>query len=113
MGDRIKTKNLRQQVNTEKRRRNIIFFTLIILAFIYLSVTLLIGDMGLPKYLHLQKNKKKIEAEIKIMEKENKALKTEVEALKKDPYYIEKSAREEFWLAKPDELIFQFQKNDK
>lgn len=78
MGDRIKTKNLRQQVNTEKRRRNIIFFTLIILAFIYLSVTLLIGDMGLPKYLHLQKNKKKIEAEIKIMEKENKALKTEV-----------------------------------
>jgi cell division protein FtsB len=69
------------------------------------------GDMGLVKYLRLVETKNMIEAEVKAMEEENKLLQAHIKALKEDPYYIEKHAREEFGLAKPNEYIFQFQDN--
>jgi cell division protein FtsB len=111
MRGRIQPKNLRQQVALERKRRSIIFFTVITLAFLYVIVNMLPGDMGLVKYLRLIETKNKIEVEIKAMEKENNLLQTHIRALKEDPYYIEKHAREEFGLAKPNEYIFQFQDN--
>jgi cell division protein FtsB len=108
MRGRIQSKNLRQQVVIERKRRNIIFFTIIILAFIYISSSMLFGDMGLIKYLGLNRTKSRLETEVKNIEKENKSLKSQTNALKKDPFYIEKYAREEYGLAKPDEYIFQF-----
>lgn len=113
MRGKIQPRNLRQQVTVEKKRRNIVFFTVIILAFLYIGTTLLLGDMGLIKYLKLKKIRNNLEAEIHTMEKENKILKAQINALKEDPYYIEKYAREEFGLAKPDEYIFQFQNDAK
>ncbi len=112
MRGRIQPRNLRQQVTVERKRRNIIFFTIIILAFLYMGTALILGDMGFIKYLKLTKTKNNLEVEINTMDKENKILKSQINALKDDPYYIEKHAREEFGLAKPDEYIFQFQ-NDK
>ncbi len=111
MSGRIQSKNLRQQVTLERKRRNIIFFTVITLAFLYVIVNMLPGDMGLVKYIRLLETKNRIEAEIKIMEEENRILQTHIKALEEDPYYIEKHAREEFGLVKPDEYIFQFQDN--
>ncbi|MCL4537830.1 MAG: septum formation initiator family protein [Nitrospirae bacterium] len=113
MRGRIQPKNLRQQVTVERKRRNVVFFTIIILAFLYMGTTLLLGDMGLIKYLKLKKAKNNLETEITTLEKETKTLKTQINALKEDPYYIEKHAREEFGLAKPDEYIFQFQNDAK
>ncbi|MDX9714158.1 MAG: septum formation initiator family protein [Dissulfurispiraceae bacterium] len=107
----IRPKNLRQQVAVERKRRNIVFFTAISLAFIYLGINLLFGDMGLIKYMQLKKNKVKLEAEIETIILENKSIKQQVTSLKQDPFYIEKHAREEYGLAKPDEYIFQFQKD--
>ena len=69
--------------------------------------------MGVIKYIELRQNKKRLESEIMRIDKENKALNVQVNSLKKDPYYIEKYAREEYGLAKPDEFIFQFKNNDK
>lgn len=109
MRGRIQPRNLRQQVTVERKRRNVVFFTIITLAFLYISVSLLFGDMGFIKYLKLKTTKNNLETEITTLEKENKTLKTHINALKDDPYYIEKHAREEFGLAKPDEYIFQFQ----
>ena len=79
----------------------------------YLSYNLVFGDMGLIKYLELKKNKSRLETEISQVGKENKALGEQVNSLKKDPYFIEKYAREEYGMAKPDEFIFQYKKNDK
>jgi cell division protein FtsB len=106
---RIQPRNLRQQVIIERKRRNIIFFTIIILTFLYIGTELIYGDMGLISYLKIKKVKNALEAEINTLEKENKILESQIKALKEDPYYIEKYAREEFGLAKPDEYIFQFQ----
>lgn len=109
----IKPRNLRQQVAVERKRRNIVFFTIITLALLYLSINLLFGDMGVIKYIELNRNKSKIETEINTIKTENETLKKHVTSLKKDPFYIEKYAREEYGLAKPDEYIFQFQKDGK
>ncbi len=113
MRGRIQPRNLRQQVAVERKKRNVVFFTVIILAFLYIGTTLLFGNMGFIKYLKLKKTKNNLEAEIITLEKENKILQTQITALKEDPYYIEKHAREEFGLAKPDEYIFQFQNDSK
>ncbi len=83
------------------------------MAIAYLSYNLVFGEMGLLKYIELKKNKQRLESDITRINRENKAMSEQVNALKKDPYYIEKYAREEYGLAKPDEFIFQFKKDDK
>ncbi len=108
MRSRIQPRNLRQQVTFERRRRNIIFFTIVTLAFIYMVIALVLGNMGFLKYTALTKTKNTLDTEISTLEKENKALKAHISALKDDDFYIEKYAREEYGLAKPNEYIFQF-----
>jgi cell division protein FtsB len=107
----IKPRNLRQQVTVERKRRNAVFFTVTALAFLYLGGAILFGDMGLFKYIELKSTKSALEAEIQGIENENKKLKGHVGALKEDHFYIEKYAREEYGLAKPDEYIFQFKED--
>ncbi|MEW6116203.1 MAG: septum formation initiator family protein [Nitrospirota bacterium] len=111
MRGRIRPKNLRQQVAVESKRRTVLFFSIVSVAFLYLSFTLLFGNMGFLKYNELKKTKSRLESEITTLEQENKQLKQHVTALKQDPFYIEKHAREEYGLAKPDEYIFQFNDN--
>ncbi len=108
MRGRIQPRNLRQQVTFERRRRNIVFFTIVTLAFFYMVITLVLGNMGFLKYAALTKTENRLASEISTIEKDNQALKTRVGALKNDDFYIEKYAREEYGLAKPGEYIFQF-----
>lgn len=108
MKGRIQPRNLRQQVMFERKRRNLIFFTIVSFAVLYMLFALMFGNMGLIKYRSLTKIKNGLDAEIGTLEKENQTLRTHVGALKNDDYYIEKYAREEYGLAKPDEYIFQF-----
>jgi cell division protein FtsB len=99
---------LRKQVMMENRRRRIMFLTFFFLGFLYLAVSFIFGDMGLRKYSELNKRKVLLEKQIKEIEKENSALRSDVKLLKEDPYYREKYAREEFELARPDEYIFRY-----
>jgi len=108
MRSRMQPRNLRQQVDDERRRRNIIFFTIVIMAFFYIGIALVLGNMGFLKYSALTKTKNRLDTEITTLDKENKALKAHVSALKDDNFYIEKYAREEYGLAKPGEYVFQF-----
>ncbi len=103
------TKRLREQVQKEKKKRDFIFFSITISIIFYLGLILIFDDPGAIKYNSLIKTKKKLETEIKEIEKENKLLQAQINSLKEDPFYIEKYAREEFGLARPDEYIFQFQ----
>jgi len=75
----------------------------------YLSYNLVFGDMGLIKYLELKKNRGRLESEISQVGKENKALGQQVNSLKKDPYFIEKYAREEYGMAKTRRIHFSIQ----
>ncbi len=99
---------LRNQVRAEIKKRNLIFYTFFVLCFLYLSISLVFGDMGLMKYLELRKTKTTLEQQITDLTQQNNRLKLQIQSLKEDPFYKEKLAREEFGLAKPDEYIFQY-----
>ncbi|MEW6585889.1 MAG: septum formation initiator family protein [Nitrospirota bacterium] len=99
---------LRQQVVSEKRRRRLVFYTIIFLSFLYLVINIVFGDMGVLKYRDLRTKKINLEREMKEIEQDNTRLRAQIKSLKEDPYYREKHAREDFGLAKPDEYIFQY-----
>ncbi len=99
---------LRKQVVSEVRKRRLVFFTIVLLSFIYLFINFTFGNMGLLRYIELNKTKTRLETEIKEISEENKQLGLQLDLLKKDPFYLEKYAREDFGLAKPDEYIFQY-----
>ncbi len=102
------TNLLRKQVISESKKRRLIFFTVILLGFIYLAISIIFGDMSLLKYSELNKRKVYLERHIKEIGRENKVLRSEVKSLKEDSFYKEKYAREEFGLARPDEYIFRY-----
>lgn len=85
-----------------------IFYTIIVLTFAYLTISLVFGDMGLLKYLEMNKTRKGLEQQITEMHQQNQQLRQQLNALKEDPFYREKIAREEYGLSKPDEYIFQY-----
>jgi len=97
-------------VVSEVRKRRLIFVTFVILSFIYLSISLIFGDMGLLKYIELNKTRKNMEKQLAEISRQNEQIRTQIKLLKEDPFYKEKLAREEFGLAKPDEYIFQYER---
>jgi cell division protein FtsB len=101
---------LRKQVMSEVKKKRLIFLTFVILSFIYLSISLVFGDMGLIRYLELNRTKMSISNQIAEINRENEQLRTQLKLLKEDPFYREKLAREEYGLSKPNEFIFQYDK---
>jgi len=101
---------LRKQVVSEVKKKNLIFLTFVSLSFVYLSISLVFGDMGLFRYLELHRTKINMENQITEISKQNEQLRTQLKLLKEDPFYREKLAREEYGLSKPNEYIFQYDK---
>ncbi len=101
---------LRKQVVTEMKKRRLIFFTVVILGFLYLSISLLFGDAGLFRYMELTRTKRNLQLQITELSRQNEQIREQIRLLKEDPFYREKLAREEFGLAKPDEYIFQYER---
>jgi cell division protein FtsB len=99
---------LRKQVLAEVRRKRLIFLTFVILSFIYLSISLVFGDMGLLRYIELNRTKTNISKQIMEINRQNEQLRTQLKLLKEDPFYRERLAREEYGLSKPNEYIFQY-----
>jgi cell division protein FtsB len=104
----IPVNQLRKQVASERKKRKLIFLTVVFLSFLYLLITLIFGDMGLLQYRELFAKKMHLEAQVKEIERENAQIRSEISSIREDPYYKEKHAREDFGLAKPDEYIFQY-----
>jgi cell division protein FtsB len=99
---------LRKQVVAEIKKKRLVFLTIVVLSFVYLSISLVFGDMGLLRYAELNEIKTKLEHQITEISTQNGQLKTQIKLLEEDPFYKEKLAREEFGLAKPDEFIFHY-----
>ncbi len=99
---------LEKQVNAEVKKKQMIFFTVIILTIVYLTISLVFGDMGFIKYLELNRTRASLQQQIAQISSQNEQLKIQLKALKGDPFTREKIAREEYGLSKPDEYIFQY-----
>ncbi|HON11316.1 MAG: septum formation initiator family protein [Fibrobacter sp.] len=82
---------------------------LVLLLFLVFS---LFGDQGfIALYKHHQQNRK-LSSQIKQSHRVIDSLKTEIERLKNDTVYIEKIAREKLGMARRDEKIYKFIKED-
>jgi cell division protein FtsB len=101
---------LRKQVTSEIKRRRLIFFTVMCLTLLYLVIRFTFGETGLFRYIDVQQKKGQLVREIKEIEARNSGLRSDVRLLKEDPFYLEKHAREEFGMAKPDEYIFKYER---
>ncbi len=100
---------LRKQVASEIRKRQLIFFTIIILSLIYFVISFTFGDSGFLKYRQLKQKKVQLAGEIQSIDARNARLKAELKLLKENPFYLEKYAREDFGMAKPDEYVFKYE----
>ncbi len=101
---------LRKQVSAELRKRQLIFYTITLLSILYVVINMLFSDMGIIRYLELRETKARLESQIRDIEEDNAKLKAQLKAMQEDPFIKEKHAREDFGLAKPDELIFQYER---
>lgn len=99
---------LRKQVVSEIKRKRLIIFITLVLSFIYLGISLVLGNAGLLQYIELKNKRAQIEKELIELQKENIQIRAQIKAFKENPFYAEKYAREEFGLARPDEYIFQY-----
>ena len=74
-------------------------------------IVLIIGTfLTYPGYLDLRKFNReitKLDKKIAELEETNKNLRVEIQALKEDPFYIEKVARDNLGLIKPGEIIYK------
>jgi cell division protein FtsB len=98
----------RQQVKQKKKIRGVIILSLGILFFIYLSLSLVFGENGLLRYMHLLKETKDLRAEINTIQTHDDDMERHIDSLENDPELIEKLARDQGFI-KEGELIFKFE----
>lgn len=75
--------------------------------FLVLSVLAMVGERGYFEVYEFSHYLERVEGRIGELEAENKRLQMQVTGLRTDPYQVEKLAREDLGLARPDELIFE------
>ena len=100
---------LRKQVSSEIKKRRLILLTISILSLLYFVITFTFGDTGLLRYRELAAKKGQLAAEIQSIEVRNVRLKSELKLLKENHFYLEKYAREDFGMARPDEYVFKYE----
>ncbi len=70
------------------------------------------GDYNIYNLWKYRQKEKDLRSEIRTIDKEKEQLTTEIEMLKNDSSYIEKIAREEFKMGKPNEKIYIVKSKD-
>ncbi|GBD97636.1 MAG TPA: septum formation initiator family protein [Nitrospirae bacterium] len=98
----------RKQVEHNRKRKRLVCLTFGILLFIYFTLTIIIGENGLLRYLELKSTRDTLLTETKAIGKQNQDIKSQVEALKNEPDLVEEFARQ-YGLTREGELIFKFE----
>jgi cell division protein FtsB len=66
------------------------------------------GERGLLRIYEMKKEKQKIEHTVSELHAENQKLRLSIEALRSDRHHLERIARKELGLVRPNEIIYQF-----
>jgi cell division protein FtsB len=75
--------------------------------FLLLSLLAIAGERGFFEVYRFSRHLQHVESRIQALEVENERLRMQVTGLRSDPYQIEKLAREDLGLVRPDEIIFE------
>lgn len=66
------------------------------------------GERGLLRIYEMRQEKKRIDGKVTELRAENEKLRLEIAALHNDRYHLERIARKELGLVRPNEIIYQF-----
>jgi cell division protein FtsB len=66
------------------------------------------GDAGIPTWLRLRGDVERAEKRVQTLVSSTAALRGEIEALRQDPFALERAIREDLELARPGEIIIRF-----
>lgn len=99
---------LRSQVRAEIKKRRHVVYTAILLTLIYIAFNILFSDTGLLRLGGLKQKRDALSAEVSAMKKDNARLQSAIKSYRENEYLIEKHAREDFNLSKPDEYVFVY-----
>jgi cell division protein FtsB len=75
--------------------------------FLLLSLLATVGERGFLEVYKYSRHLERVESRIRTLEEENKRLQMQAAGLRSDPLQVEKLAREDLGLARPDEIIFE------
>jgi hypothetical protein len=75
--------------------------------FLLLSLLAIAGDGGFFEVYQFNRHLQQVEGQIQTLAAENERLRTQVTGLRSDPYQIEKLAREDLGLVRPDEIVLE------
>jgi cell division protein FtsB len=75
--------------------------------FLLLSLLAMPGERGFFEVYAFGRHLTRVESRIRTLEEENKRLRRQVVGLQSDSHQVEKLAREDLGLARPDEIIFE------
>jgi cell division protein FtsB len=93
------------------RRKAWILGTVIVL--VALAVGSVFGDRGVLNLLEKRRQVEDLRLQIETLRAENARLSGEIESLRQNPLAIERLAREELGLARPDETVFLIREGDR
>jgi len=93
----------------KKKKRSFEYWVawLLFLALFFIFLTIF-GQNGLLQIGDLKKARMMLTKETFALREENDSLRREIKGLKEDPFFIEKVAREELDLVRPNEVVYQF-----
>lgn len=101
-------RNVRKnQLTNSKKRRQVVYLTVSLLLFIYLTFIMIVGDNGFLRYIKLKAARNKMLAENIIIQEQNGDMNARIESYDNEPDNFEGLARE-YGLTKEGELIFKF-----
>jgi cell division protein FtsB len=102
----------RSYVKTDKiarnARRNIVLFAAGILLVLYFLASLILGEMGVVKYYRMKAQYTTLTEDIAKLKQDNAKLVKDVHALRSDPAYLERIARDKLGLARQGELVYYY-----
>jgi cell division protein FtsB len=75
--------------------------------FLLLSLLAVAGERGFFEVYRFTHHLERIEDRLRTLEEDNQRMRLEAAGLRSDPYQVEKLAREDLGLARPDEIIFE------
>jgi cell division protein FtsB len=88
-------------------RKRLIVIGAILVAFAGLW-KFIVGEMGVVKYYRMSAHARDLRSEIDHLRTDNARLSQEVAALKTDPAFIERLARDKIGLARPGEVVYYY-----
>ncbi len=86
-------------------RKWLILSVIVIVLFIAWHI---FSPMGIMKFFNLQGQLRQVKGKIEILEKENSALRDEIDRIENDPDYIEEIARRKFGMIRENEKLYKF-----